>query len=142
MMHYKKMLTDMTVQAEAYGQCLRRVTVAAACRNYWEVNAPMVVVNSAVNGPMPVGQSCLNIQGKCGCMHAEQKLVMHMLRQQAVKRLEGKFILLSTLEPCPTCAHLIGESDLFWRVYYLRDYAEGLGSRILTLGYGISTEKL
>ena len=137
----KKLLTELTLQAEAYGQCLRRVTIAAALRAY-DGGEKLLTRMTTVNGPMPGGQSCLNVEGKCGCMHAEQKLVMMMLRQQLLKRIEGKFILLSTLEPCPTCAHLIGESDLFWRVYYLRDYAEGLGSRILTLGYGISTEKV
>ena len=137
----KNLLQKLTADAEVYGQCLRQVTQAAAVAPAGSSNVHAIYMRD-VNGPMPDSESCLNIQGKCGCMHAEQKLITNMFHCVASRSLEQaeQFILLSTLEPCSTCAHLIATSRLFCRVYWLRPYADGLGSRILK-GYGIESDQ-
>lgn len=53
---------------------------------------------------------CTGEQGKCGCMHAEPKLVLRMLQHQ---HLDREYIMFCNYSPCDPCANLIGFSGLF-----------------------------
>ena len=57
-----------------------------------------------INGP--VGHfKCRNVQGGCGCMHAEQKMMLLLALNGLLRK--GPLVLLCTYSPCTTCANNI-----------------------------------
>tara|TARA_R100000152_G_C6728751_1_gene153712 strand:- start:9 stop:359 length:351 start_codon:yes stop_codon:yes gene_type:complete len=88
----------------------------------------------AVNGPAN-GSTCSGYVGNCGCMHAEAKLIMEMLK-------EGREHphLEVTLAPCVQCAHLIVAVGWIKRVTYTHDYRDKQGVRIIR-NAGLEVEK-
>jgi deoxycytidylate deaminase len=82
-----------------------------------------VTIEYSVNG-LP---TCKAAEGGCGCIHAEQRLIIKLLKN----RVAGDLTMLTTLEPCESCANLIVESNLFSTVYFLRDYRSMVGRTIL-----------
>lgn len=89
-----------------------------------DVDIDAATVARAVNG----SPWCSATRGSCGCVHAEQRLVLHLMRQ---RRPVASLLLLSTLEPCEQCAKLVAECGLFKSVAWLRGYGEGRGREIL-----------
>ena len=90
----------------------RRYNVVAIATN---LNGDLEV--SAFNGP--VFTDCTNEVGKCGCIHAEQRLII--CHYEVVKRIQDPILVVNT-SPCKTCANLIVESGLFSSCYYNRVY--------------------
>jgi len=70
-----------------------------------------------LNGPYKTS-SCSGVSGQCGCVHAEARLILRMLRAGYIG---AERVLLVTSSPCITCANLILESRLFTSVRWLRD---------------------
>lgn len=114
------MLRDDAQLSERITTCRRRGTLARAVRI---VDGEIVATQYSVNG-LP---TCKAVEGGCGCIHAEQRLIIKLLRSQVV----GDLTMLTTLEPCESCANLIVESGLFSAVYFLRDYRSMVGRTIL-----------
>jgi deoxycytidylate deaminase len=109
----ERTLAPLSELADLKGACRRR-TVAARCGSLVFLNGPQD------------NQCCSGGKGACGCMHAEARLIVHMLR----KRLTHPHLEV-TLSPCVHCAHLIVDSGLFGRVTYLHDYRDYAGMRVL-----------
>jgi deoxycytidylate deaminase len=111
--------------AERATTCRRRGTMARAVVVEGEdiILLPNLVV---ANG----GASCLALPAGCGCPHAEQKLIVKILRDSNYAK-RSDLCLLSSLEPCEQCANLIVESGLFSRVAWLATYRDGRGQEIL-----------
>lgn len=100
--------TALTYAEAQTSRCRRKSVCAIACRA--ETGILFAV---AYNGP--VGDwSCTNEVGRCGCMHAEQRLILDLLRDSRPPSLD----LYVTHSPCQTCANLILESNLFRRVVF------------------------
>lgn len=116
--------------AESTTICNRRGTAARACMSFGDVE---VTEAMAFNG----SPHCSSTEGSCGCVHAEQRLVMHLVKARCSRGLT----LLTTLEPCESCANLLVESELFASVFYLRPYRGSKGTAILARA-GIPCVKL
>lgn len=58
---------------------------------------------------------CTGEQSKCGCMHAEPKCIIDLIKAGYE---EKEFILFCNYSPCDACANLIGYSGLFKLVVY------------------------
>lgn len=117
-------LAGDAVMADRVTTCRRQGTIARALSD----EAPRDVISAflpSVNG----SAACKNIKGGCGCAHAEQKLIVEMLK--TVGTTGKRWTLLSTLAPCEQCANLVVLSGLFHTVAWLRPYAEGAGLKIL-----------
>jgi len=59
--------------------------------------------------------SCRDMTGKCGCLHAEQN---------AIAMVDGTIpnkVAFITMEPCESCANLIAQSNID-KVYYYAEY--------------------
>jgi len=79
------------------------------------------------NGPakgLP-NDSCRNTEGNCGCLHAEMNAIA-----KVNNTIEDK-ILFVTMQPCEMCASLIAQANI-WKVYYLNDYRNNDGLKILS----------
>ena len=116
-----QLITDQKL-AEATTSCLRRGTAsraAAVVDGVLDIQPSIVYVNGSVG--------CTGAMGSCGCCHAEQRLVVDLLRRPV----SPKRVLLSTLEPCQSCANLVVESALFDVVAWLMAYRGGLGRQVL-----------
>lgn len=118
-------LTDDQLAAEASTTCRRRGTMARAVIIEGE---EIVLLPGAAftNGCA----HCLAFPGGCGCPHAEQKLIVALLRHERYS-LRKDLCLLTSLEPCEQCANLIVECGLFTRVAWLFLYRDGRGRDIL-----------
>lgn len=116
--------------AESLTVCRRRGTVARAG---YIVDEGFDSLQWSVNG----SPKCAAIEAGCGCVHAEQRLITQLLKT----RIDGPLVMLTTLEPCEQCANLIVESELFSKVFYLRDYRAKVGRAILS-NAGIHVEKV
>lgn len=124
MVYVMEILAQLKADAAAHSRCLRRICAA-------RIN-DLVVFNG------PGNLSCTGLQGDCGCMHAEARLIATMLKRGTLETvLVGvPTTLLTTLSPCVACAHLIGESGFVTRWLYLRQYRETKGIQIVR-NYGI-----
>lgn len=111
-------------KARATTQCKRRGTMSRLCMQLGEKLMPG---EYAING----NSSCTGVEGKCGCPHAEQRLIVRLLRDRAASF--EQMILLTTLEPCVQCANLIILSGIK-RVAWLSPYSDSLGRVILANG--------
>ena len=59
--------------------------------------------------------ACRNIQGSCGCLHAEQN---------AIALVDGSLyekVMFVTMEPCESCANLIAQANIY-KVFYAEQY--------------------
>ena len=87
------------------------------------------------NGPPTamLNDSCRNIKGNCGCVHAEAN---------AIARVDDTTdkIMFLTMEPCEHCANLIAQANI-WKVYYNTDYRNHAGVERLR-NCGIIVEQL
>ncbi len=84
------------------------------------------VLAIAYNGPptaMP-NDSCRNIPGNCGCVHAEANAIARMDSTVPHK------IMFITMVPCEHCANLIAQSNIA-KVYYYEEYRGQEGLRRL-----------
>lgn len=106
--------------AELSTKC-RRGGVAARLGERWEING---------------NPHCSAVPGACGCQHAEAALLIKALREGEYRR----GVLLTTLNPCTNCAHLIIESELVTKAFYLREYRDLRGIQMLR-DAGIETRK-
>lgn len=116
-----EILREDAAFAEASTVCNRRGTAARAVDIWTDVVSDVAV---AFNG----SPHCTSSEGSCGCVHAEQRLILNLAQSHSPKR---RFTLLTTLEPCESCANLIVESNLFSNVFFLREYRGGKGRVIL-----------
>lgn len=78
-----------------------------------------------INGPISE-ISCTGAMGNCGCAHAEEQLIIALLRGE----ISGN-VLLTTKSPCITCARLIIASKLINQVVWLYPYRDDSGLRLL-----------
>ncbi|KKL49244.1 hypothetical protein LCGC14_2317430 [marine sediment metagenome] len=81
------------------------------------------ILSIGYNGSPTVmpNDTCRNITGGCGCLHAEQN---------AVAMVDGTIphkVMFITMEPCESCANLIAQSNID-KLYYCDEYRnhEGL----------------
>ncbi len=80
------------------------------------------ILSIGYNGPptaMP-NNSCRNIKGDCGCIHAEQN---------AIAMVDGTIpnkTMFITMNPCESCANLIVQSNIS-RVFYCHEYRNTTG---------------
>lgn len=125
MRYLKGLLEKDAAQAELITQCKRRGTAFRILDSKGEGT-----LNFAVNGG---GFMCLGQSGDCCCAHAEVSAIMELLRT-TVELTGSGLIGLSTLSPCPACAHVIVKSGMFSRIEYLREYDDARGINILWAG--------
>jgi len=88
------------------------------------------------NGP-PFGlsnDSCRDVTGDCGCIHAEANAVAAV-----DSTILGK-VIFTTLEPCENCAGLITQANIR-KVYYINEYRDHKGLERLK-ACGIEVEQL
>ena len=79
-------------------QCLRK---GVACS---VLGPELQKLYVTINGP--VGSfRCRNIQGGCGCMHSEQKMMLLLALNGMLRK--GPLLMLNTYSPCTTCANNI-----------------------------------
>lgn len=67
------------------------------------VNGRNPIISAALERA-PKRLVCTNEVGNCGCVHAEQKAVVQLLKCMVI---EDRFMLCSTYSPCTNCANLI-----------------------------------
>jgi len=93
------------------------------------------VYSVGINGGVIKGTNCMcELGDKYGCAHAEQQALVKSTSTDKRK------VMFLTLSPCTTCATLIANSG-FSRVYYLEDWKETTGLKILQSA-GIRTHKV
>lgn len=112
---FNVMLARIMKDADHVTRCRRRGCGAAAIAEdgtHW---------GPEYNGPVNDSRTCDNIQGNCGCCHAEQRLLSWMGFGGSMEwtNLQGTWTLISTLSPCTNCANLIVISKQFKEVRYL-----------------------
>ena len=79
------------------------------------------------NGP-PVGEandSCRDIPGQCGCVHAEANAIAHLHTEQK------NLVMLTHSSPCMLCAGLILNTQQIDTVIYVNMYRDPDGYRRL-----------
>jgi len=105
--YYLMQLDQTKVMAEERTRCKRK-GVGCALHNY---TARAFFSN---NGPARPNFGCLNIPGKCGCVHSEPRVVMNALRAGW----KSGLIMTCTYSPCETCANIIIDSGVVAGVVY------------------------
>ncbi len=85
-------------------------------------------VGSWDNGPLfDEPERCSGEKGNCGCVHAEFKAVVSLLRSQKQEP-SNKLIFLSSFAPCVPCANLIVLSKLAGAVLWLKEAPHHIGA--------------
>lgn len=94
------------------------------------------VLAISYNGPVRQlgNEACKNIQGGCGCLHAEINAII-----KVDGRLLNKVMFL-TMNPCIDCARAIAQANI-WKVYYCEQYRNKEGLELL-IKCGIQVEKI
>lgn len=108
-------------KARGATQCLRRGTMSRLCL---QLDDELILGECAINGD----RYCSSTEGSCGCPHAEQKLLVSLLKGRGDNY--DQMILLTTLEPCVQCANLIALVGIR-KVAWLQTYGNGEGRKIL-----------
>lgn len=118
----KMMALDDASWAERGTRCLRRGTAARLFHPKGSTTSTWRAMNTPVLG-------CTNETGRCGCQHAEPRVLF-----KALSELGGLLglTLITTLSPCTACANLIAAAGMIDEVYYLRPLVHDmLGLQIL-----------
>ena len=80
------------------------------------INAKRILAIGYNGGPTPMNNnSCRNLKGDCGCLHAEQN---------AIAMVDGTIrnkVMFVTMEPCESCANLIIQAGIM-KVYFCEEY--------------------
>lgn len=84
------------------------------------------VLSIGYNGPARLlpNDSCRNIPGNCGCLHAEQNAIALCTSREPK-------IAFITMEPCEQCAQLLIQANVV-KVYYLDSYRTHVGLEVLS----------
>lgn len=106
----------------AFGSTCTRAGVGALAGKI--VAGELVVLGAASNG----SAICTAIEGACGCIHAEARLIVRLLREHPGVR--GLAMFTSTA-PCPQCAQLIVESRIVSSIAWGMPWRSDLGERIV-----------
>jgi deoxycytidylate deaminase len=102
----------MTATATKETSCLRKGVGAAIVKV--TKNNHLLVVAVGFNGPSGLQNKCTNVQGNCGCSHAEPRAIMRYLRSGV----KDRGILLCSYSPCTNCANIIVDSGCVKGVVY------------------------
>lgn len=117
----KAVMDYITQQATLKQTCLRKAVGCGLVLLDTRTREVMIAENS-VNGVPSCRTNgvCSNETGRCGCLHAEIRLIVRLLREQ--KSYDRRFVrlLYCTYSPCTSCANAILEvgGHLFDGVVY------------------------
>ena len=124
-LHADQLVSERATSCRRRGTMARAVLIQRVPHSADDEIVP-VAAFAEING----GGHCSATPAGCGCVHAEQKLIVKMLK--AGKKPDHLvYAMLTTLEPCEQCANLIVESGLFSVVAWLQEYRGGKGRDIL-----------
>lgn len=94
------------------------------------------VLAISYNGPVRQlgNDACKNIQGGCGCLHAEINAII-----KVDGRLPNK-VMFVTMNPCIDCARAIAQANI-WKIYYCEVYRNREGLELL-IKCGVQIQRL
>ena len=96
------------------------------------------LIGVARNRPSPPNNECKNIEGNCGCIHAEEALLLKLNTQQ---KAQIDHVLLSH-SPCIHCALVLSQKlPKLKAVYYREPYRKTQGIKHL-ISKGIHVEQV
>lgn len=122
---------DANVSTSRSTRCKRKLTWCSAFAVYPQTDAVsqrIEFIYECCNGTILSDQFCSDEIGNCGCMHAEQKLLITLLSNgydwcRATKLMYPgdmikRFIFVSKYSLCSNCANIIIESGIVRMVVY------------------------
>jgi len=95
----------------------KRKGVACSLHKIWSASPIVHQITYMFNGPSVAGNNkCANIEGHCGCSHAEPRVIIDALTHSYGTEL----IMLSTHSPCWYCSNMILDSRIIKGLIYDR----------------------
>jgi deoxycytidylate deaminase len=106
-------------EAKQFTRCQRK---GVGCSLWLPSENGIILWHRSVNGPPYAGSglefSCSNEVGNCGCVHAEERMILTMMKQDVSELRARNPIMLVSYSPCTRCANLIIETRIVMAVIW------------------------